>query len=238
MPRELKNNVREMPQLRDRPGVFADRREAGEVLAEMLAGELPDDAIVLAIPAGGVPVGAEVAQRLSADLDVAVVSKITPPWNTEVGIGSVAFDGTTRLADDMPGLASLSEQQLIEQTKQARAKVTERIKRLGGGKQLADLSGRPIVLVDDGLATGGTMRLAAETVANAGGGRIIIAVPTGHVRAVNTLAGVVDTLYCANVRFAVPFAVADAYRKWHDVSTDEAAEILDDFKRKKQAAEG
>ncbi len=233
----LKDNVRELPHLRDRAGVFADRRDAGAAVAEMLAGELPDDALVLSVPAGGVPVGAEIARRLGLGLDVAVVSKITPPWSTEVGIGAVAFDGTTRLSDHVPGSASLSERQLIEQTKQARAKVNERIKRLGGGKEIANLSDRTALLVDDGLATGGTMRLAAEAVAGAGARRIIIAVPTGHVRAVNSLADAAETLYCANVRFAVPFAVADAYRKWHDVTTDEAARILDDFRRNRQATE-
>ena len=83
--------------MRDRRRVFEDRRHAGVVLARMLAGKLPARSRILAIPAGGLPVAVEVANALGLPLDVAVVSKVTPAWNTEVGYGAVAFDGRVRV---------------------------------------------------------------------------------------------------------------------------------------------
>ena len=98
---EFCQNIFDIPEMRNRTGVFRDREHAGMKLSEMLEDYDDSDAIIFGIPAGGVPVAAPIARNLKIILDVAVVSKITLPWNTEIGYGAVAFDGTLELNEDM-----------------------------------------------------------------------------------------------------------------------------------------
>ena len=121
-------NIIELPELHGRTGVFRDRADAGEVLAGMLAELSGGEATVLAVPAGGVPVAAVLAERLGLRLDVAVVSKITPPWNSEIGYGAVAFDGTVRLNNDALPRMGLTQQQITEGI----ARTTEKVNRRAG----------------------------------------------------------------------------------------------------------
>lgn len=223
------DNIFDLPRLRDRSRVFADRAQAGVTLAEMLADLKDPQAILLAIPAGGLPVAAEIARRSRLPLDLAVVSKMTPRWNTEVGYGAVAFDGTVRINEDLLPLMGLTDQEVQIGVAEARQKVRRRVRVLRGGRPMPDLTGRTVVLVDDGLASGFTMQVAAEAVRNAGAGRTIVAVPTGHRRSVVRLAREVHALYCANIRTGWSFAVADAYVAWLDLSEDEVAAIFASF---------
>jgi predicted phosphoribosyltransferase len=212
--------------LRDRSRVFADRAEAGEILAAMIAGREPDDAVVLAIPAGGVPVAAAMAERLGLPLGVAVVSKITLPWNTEAGYGAVAFDGTVLVNDALVRAVGLGAEDVERGAAETRRKVQRRRQRLEAGRPMPDLAGRTVLLVDDGLASGFTMRCALLALGGQGAAARVVAVPTAHGEALDRIAGEADRLYCANVRSTMPFAVADAYRRWHDVSEAEAARLL------------
>lgn len=216
--------VRELRELRDRTHVFRDRRHAGEVLARMLEGQLPPGAKILAIPAGGVPVAAAIAQALTLPLDVAVVSKVTPAWNTEVGYGAVAFDGRVRLDREMMAALRVDEQEAREGIERTVAKVRRRVKLLRASAEPVVAPGGPAVLVDDGLASGFTMATAVEAVRDAGAGRVVVVVPTGSGSAVERLASSADEVYCANVRTGWSFAVADAYERWSD---EDDATILD-----------
>ena len=218
--------VHERPELRDRVGVFRDRTEAGEVVAGMLGEFRGSEAVVLAIPAGGLPVGAAVASALALPLDVAVVSKITLPWNTEVGYGAVAFDGTVRLNDDLVRGVGLGEEEIRRGIEETGVKVRRRVAALRGAEEALDLSGRSAIVVDDGLASGFTMRTALAALREVGASRIVIAVPTGSLNTVEELASRADALYCANIRGGWSFAVADAYQRWCDVDEGEAREIL------------
>jgi predicted phosphoribosyltransferase len=222
----LPANVLELSELRNRVAVFRDREHAGEVLAALLAGEVPRDGLVLAIPAGGVPVAAVLARRLGLPLDLAVVSKITLPWNTEAGYGAVAFDGTTRLNDDMVRHLGLAQDVVQAGLCRTREKVERRVRRLRAGRDPLDLAERTVVLVDDGLASGFTLRVAAAAVRSAGAERRLVAVPTGHAASVRSIAPELDRLYCANLRGGLRFAVADAYERWCDVSEQEVEGIL------------
>lgn len=190
-------------------------------MAGLLADVLSPAALVLAIPAGGVPVGVEVARRLDLRLELAVVSKILIPGTTEAGYGAVAFDGTVRLNEP---LAAAAVEEGIAAT---RARVARRVQQLRHGRPFPDLRNVPVVLVDDGLASGFTMRVAVEALRAGGAGEVIVAVPTGHLDAVRRLSPLVETLCCANVRGGRSFAVADAYRSWSDVSEAEVQRILD-----------
>jgi putative phosphoribosyl transferase len=209
----------ELPELRDHTRVFRDRQHAGEVLAEMLSSYSKTDAIVLAIPAGGVPVAAE---RLRIPLDVAVVSKITLPWNTEAGYGAVAFDGTMRLNEGLLPRLGLTDDQIQEGIKQTTQKVMRRVKRFRGDRPFPDLSKRRVILLDDGLASGFTMLVAIEALRKAGARHLCVAVPTGHGSSLPRMAQEVEALYCANIRGGFSFAVADAYEAWTDVDEEEA----------------
>jgi len=219
--------VRELPELRDRTLVFRDRREAGEVLARMLEGHLPVRARILAIPAGGVPVAVPIAEALHLPLDVAVVSKVTPSWNSEVGYGAVAFDGRVRLDEKAMAHLRVDAREAREGVERTLAKVRRRVQSLTEGSPAPLAPGETAVLVDDGLASGFTMTIAIEAVRGAGAGRVIVAVPTGSERTVNRVASSADEVYCANVRAGWSFAVADAYESWTDVDDRAVLEILE-----------
>jgi putative phosphoribosyl transferase len=224
------SNVFELPELRNRLHVFADRPKAGAVLAQMLGAYRNGAALVLAVPAGGIPVGAAMARELRLPLDVAVVSKVTLPWNTEAGYGAVAFDGTVRLNEALLPRLGLSAEDVSDGIARTREKVRRRVESLRGDRPLPELSGRPVVLVDDGLASGFTMQVAVEVVRKAGAEEVILAVPTGHADAVRRLSRMVDVLYCANIRGGRTFAVADAYKHWYDLTDEEIERILTDFR--------
>lgn len=225
----LPPNVHELPRLRDAIGVFADRRDAGRQLAGMLAAYRDSDALVLGIPAGGVPVAAEVARGLHLPLEVAVVSKVLLPWTTEAGYGAVAFDGSVWLNPEYVDYYGLDEATVAAGVQAAREKVERRLRRFRGERPLPPLSGRPVILVDDGLAAGSTLRAAILALRKAGANHIVVAVPTGHLDSVLAIAPAVEALYCANIRGGRQFAVAEAYRQWRDVEEDEVAAILDEF---------
>ena len=219
----------DLPRLRDRVRVFRDRAHGGQVLAGMLEDYRGSQALVLAVPAGGVPVAAVVAKELGLPLDVAVVSKITLPWNSEAGYGAVAFDGTVRLNEVLVRQVRLSDQDIQRGTAETKEKVAARVQALRGDRPLPELAGRTIVLIDDGLASGFTMRVAVEALRNAETGRIVLAVPTGHEASVRMLKDHVEVVYCPNIRGGWRYAVADAYERWWDVDMREVERILAQF---------
>ena len=222
----LARNVVELPELRDQISVFRDREHAGEVLAKMLPDYSRGEATIMAIPAGGVPVARVMAKRLNLSLKLAVVSKITLPWNTEVGYGAVAFDGSVRLNDTLVARLRLSREQIQEGIDRTLEKVIKRVESFLGRAASPGLSEQRVILVDDGLASGFTMQVAIEALKKAGVESLNVAVPTGHESSIVRIANEVDTLYCANIRGGFSFAVADAYLKWADVSEREVASLL------------
>ena len=164
----MKSNIIDLPELREQTHVFKDRIHAGQVLAKMLAAHDTQDGIILAIPAGGVPVGVVMAEKTGLDFDLAVVSKITLPWNTEAGYGAVAFDGTVKLNKDMLRRISLTAEEVKQGIQKTTAKVARRVTKLRGAQPLPDFGNRSAILVDDGLASGFTMRVAVAALRNAG----------------------------------------------------------------------
>ncbi len=223
------DNIIDKPELRDQVGVFLDREHAGMILSEMLKFYKETDTVIFGIPAGGVPVAAPIARELELLLDVAVVSKITLPWNTEAGYGAVAFDGTVQLNPDITYRMGLTKDEIKKGIKKASYKVERRFKLFRGDKPSPDVENLPAILVDDGIASGFTMLVAVEALKNKGANKIIIAVPTAHLQALEIVAPIVDEIYCANVRGGRGFAVADAYQNWYDVEDEEVTEILEGF---------
>jgi putative phosphoribosyl transferase len=218
--------IRERVEWRDRTRVFRDRAHAGAVLAEMLEGLRGTSARVLAIPAGGVPVGAALAEVLGLPLEAAVVSKVTLPWNTEVGYGAVAFDGSVLLNDELIAGVGLDAGAVRRGVETTREKVRRRVASLRGASEERFSGDETVILVDDGLASGFTMRAAVAALRASGVRHLHVAVPTASDRAVETLAGEVEELTCANVRTGPRFAVAEAYQAWRDVEESEARALL------------
>jgi predicted phosphoribosyltransferase len=181
---------------------------------------------VLAIPAGGVPVAVEMARRLELPLDVAVVSKLTLPWNPEAGFGALAFDGTLRLNEALVAQAGLGPDQIETVKARTQDKVARRVRELRGARPFPDLSGRCTILVDDGLASGFTMMVAIEALRHQGAQEIVVAVPTAQAESAARIARLVSALYCANLREGRSYAVADAYQEWCDVDETELRALL------------
>lgn len=217
--------VHELPGLRGCVRAFRDREHAGATLARMLRGHVAADAVVLAIPAGGVPVAVPIARDLSLPLQVAPVSKVLLPWTTEAGCGAVAFDGSVLVDEDAVAQCGVGAGALQRSIGVARDKVATRVRQLAEGV-LPDVAGREAIVVDDGIAAGFTMRAAIRALRRCGASRVVIAVPTAYARALDALATVADAIHCASVREGRPFAVADAYATWADVSDADAAAIL------------
>jgi predicted phosphoribosyltransferase len=184
------------------------------------------DAMVLAIPAGGVPVGAAIAHELGLPLKVVPVSKVLFPWTTEGGFGAVAFDGTEWIDQAAVENFGLQTEQIEKAIAEARAKVERRNRRFSTRSELPQLGGKTAILVDDGIAAGSTMRTAITALRKRGAGRIVVAVPTAHDRSVHALSKLADEIVCPDIRGGLRFAVADAYEEWRDLSDDEIEAML------------
>jgi predicted phosphoribosyltransferase len=167
------------------------------------------------------------AAELGLELDVAVVSKITLPWNPEAGYGAVAFDGTIRINEPLRKRIGLSEEDVDEGIEATLDKVQRRVRELRGERPLPDLSERTVILCDDGLASGFTMMTAVDAVREAEPEQLIVAVPTAHTESIDRIVEDVDCIYCCNMRGGMRYAVAAAYRNWRDVPIEEAKELLE-----------
>jgi putative phosphoribosyl transferase len=176
---------------------YRDRRQAGEVLADAVAGSLPGDApLVLALPRGGVPVAAPVAARLGADLDVLLVRKVGMPGHEELALGAVADGGVLVRNDDVLRAAGLDAGAFERAAGRAEVELAERAASLRGDRPAPSVAGRCVVVVDDGLATGATMRAAVEAVRAGGASTVVVAVPVGSPDVCARFEAVADVVVC------------------------------------------
>jgi predicted phosphoribosyltransferase len=217
----------EEPTLRERVQVFRDRFQAGKLLAEKLREYYREEnVIVLAIPAGGVPVGNMIAKELAVPMDVVIVRKAQIPWNTEAGFGAVTWDGEIVLNEPLVEQLGLTREELEESISKTKRNIQERLRKFRGDKPLPQLRDKVIILVDDGLASGFTMLAAARSARKRRPKKIIVAVPTASLGAVELLMPEVDEIVCLNIRSGSSFAVADAYENWYDLTDEEVLKIL------------
>ena len=204
---------------------FRDRREAGRRLAERLSGLRASSPLVLGLPRGGVPVAFEVANALGAPLDVLVVRKLGVPFQPELGMGAVGEDGVRVLNPDVLRQAGVTEAQLAAVEARERAEVEERAVRLRRGRPAIPLQGRTVVIVDDGLATGGTARAAVQVARARGADRVILAVPVAPPDTVAALRRDADDVVA--VETPEPFfAIGGWYADFSPTSDDEVVELL------------
>jgi putative phosphoribosyl transferase len=207
--------------------VFRDRVEAGEVLASRLghyAGK--PEVLVLALPRGGVPVGARVAQAVGAPLDVFVVRKLGVPGHEELAMGAIASGGVRVHNEEVVRKLHIDDATLQRVVEVEEQELARRERSYRGQRPPPDLSGRVVILVDDGLATGSTMRAAVAAARAAGPpARVVVAVPTAPASTCEQLRGEADEVVCATT--PRPFrAVGYSYRSFPQTTDEEVRELL------------
>ncbi len=212
--------------LRDRRLVFKDRAEAGRLLAAELDGYRGADGMVLAIPAGGVPVAVEIAGGLDLAMDLIIVHKVQVPYNAEVGFGAMDPEGGILFNEPLLRQLALSYDAIQQQIEKTRKVIEQRNRLFREGRPFPFLGEKTAIVVDDGLASGYTLKAAVRYVRRNNPSRIIAAVPTGSAYSVKELLPEVEEIVCLNVRSGFPFAVAEAYRQWHDVRDEEVLSLL------------
>ena len=205
---------------------FEDRRHGGRVLAShlrRLRGH--PDAIVLGLPRGGVVVAAEVASELGLPLDVCVVRKLGVPGHEELAFGAIASGGVEVRNPDVMAYLEGEEPRLQAVVEHERAELSRRERAYRGGRPEPELAGRTVILVDDGLATGATMRAAVSALRQRGPARVVVAVPVGSVEACAELDALADEVVC--VAMPRDFGGGGAwYHDFRQTTDDEVRELL------------
>lgn len=205
---------------------FDDRRQAGlELAARLGAYKNRDDVVVLALPRGGVPVGYEVARALHAPLDVFLVRKLGVPRHRELAMGAIASGGVRVLNDDVVGWYSVPREVIDAVAHEEQIELDRRERAYRDGRPPIDLRNRTVILVDDGLATGSSMRAAVQAVRTHEPARVVVAVPVGAPETCRSLSELADEAICA--RTPQPFsAVGLWYRDFSQTTDDEVRDLL------------
>ena len=204
---------------------YRDRRLGGRELARHLGHLKGQNVVVLALPRGGVPVAFEVARALDAPLEVFVVRKLGLPGHPEYAMGAIASGGVRVLNDEVVRLYRIPERVVDAIVSQELMELERREQVYRDGRSPLDVRGRTVVLTDDGLATGSTMRAAVEAVRALGAARIIVAVPVGTPDSCREFAAIADEIVCARApeHFA---AVGQWYDDFRQTTDEEVRELL------------
>jgi putative phosphoribosyl transferase len=206
---------------------FTDRQDAGRQLAEAVEAAVGgEDAIVLALPRGGVPVAHEVASRLGAPLDILLVRKLGVPWNPEMAFGAIATGDVVVLNEDHLKALGLGEDAIQDVIEREQAELDRRQHLYREGIEPMDVGGRTVIVVDDGIATGSTVRAALKSLEQRGARRRIVACPVASAETVRALRDEADEVIC--LRTPVAFGAVGA---WYDdfapVFDSEVKRLLD-----------
>lgn len=204
---------------------FANRTQAGEMLARVVAGLGLDHPLVLAVPRGGLPVAAPVAEATGGDLDVVVVRKLGAPRNPELGLGAVGATGEPVIDWDLVRRLGVSARYLEEEVARQRLEALRRLTAYRGDRPLPDLGGRDVAVVDDGIATGGTVSAAGRLLRTAGPRRLVLAVPVSSAESLSRLRDDYDDVVC--LATPEPFwAVGQWYEDFGQLSDADVAALL------------
>jgi putative phosphoribosyl transferase len=214
--------------------LFRDRFDAGRTVAALLPGDLGPGTAVVGLARGGVQVAAEIAVALDAELDVVAVRKVRHPYQPEYALGAVTPGAAGAYVRSHDGL---SDAQVARAVTEAQREADRLDALLHATHPPLDLAGRPVVLVDDGLATGATMIAAARWVRSRAGARIVAAVPVAARQSVEQLLAEVDLLFCPHVR-ADLYAVGIWYADFSPVSDGDVLRLLDQAGLRSTAATG
>ena len=215
--------------------LFANRVEAAKRLASALADFVNKDAIVLAIPRGGVVVGFEIARSLGLPLDVIVPRKIGAPDNPELAIGAMTEDGTIILDDELVNYLRVTRAYIKEESERQRLEIEHRLRLYRGDMPRPNLKKRDVIIVDDGIATGSTMKAALASVRKSGAKTITVAIPVGPPSTIRELEKQADRVVCLYT--PQPFhAIGEFYEDFAQTENDEVTELLRLSKQKEGQA--
>ena len=206
---------------------FADRGEAGRRLADKLLHLKDRQPVVLALPRGGVAVGFEIAQSLDAPLDIVLVRKIGVPWQPELALGAVT-DGAAReifVDRDLATSLDVPDNYIEEETARQLEEIERRRKSYCEGRPALEVAGRTAIVVDDGIATGATMRVALQAVRRRGPARSVLAVPVAPPDTLAALRKEVDEAVCLETPIGL-VAIGFYYRDFHQMRDSEVTDLL------------
>jgi putative phosphoribosyl transferase len=216
--------------------LFRDRIDAGRRLAFALRRHRDDAPIVLGLPRGGVPVAAEVARALSAPLDVWVVRKVGAPGHEELGLGAVAEGGETYLNEDLAAELGVSAEDVADLVARKAGEVEQRVKRFRRGQPPPALADRAVIVVDDGIATGGTVRAAIRAVRRCRPKRLILAVPVAAAGTLESLRPEVDEVVCLDADPDL-LAIGEHYQDFRQTTDDDVLDLLEQARRREAAGD-
>ncbi len=210
---------------------YQDRTSAGQILAKELS-SVPFETrpVVLTIPNGGIPVGVEIAKSLDAELDAIIVRKLQVPGNPEAGFGALTSHGSLLLNNKLVRRIGLNQRQIDLVVRQTEEQIERRKADYRGLVGIVDSTEKDVILVDDGLASGYTMKAAIESVRTLSPKSITVAVPTASSSAVDLIGSEVSSLVCPRIESGFIFAVANAYKNWYDVADHEVISILESYR--------
>ena len=204
---------------------FSDRRDAGRRLADRIRQQPPADAVVLGLPRGGVPVAAEVARALGAPLDVIIVRKLGVPSQPELAMGAIGEDGVEVVNRRVVGMTGVTAADIDAAAARERRELDRRTARFRAGRDREPLTGRTALVVDDGIATGSTVRAACEVARAHGARRVVVAAPVAPPDTVRTLGDVADAVIVLHSPDRL-FAIGEFYDDFRQTTDDEVVRLL------------
>jgi putative phosphoribosyl transferase len=206
---------------------YRDRRDAGRQLAREVRRLELHDPVVLALPRGGVPVAVEVAAALDAPLDVLLVRKVGAPGHAEYGVGALGEDGVLWLDEPRIDALRLDRRRIDRTVAEERRRLEEYAHTYHGSRTPVDVAGRDVVVVDDGIATGGSALAGVAVLRGRDAGRVIVAVPVAAASGVASLEEAADVVVCSRAVHG-GFAVGSYYDDFHQLAHDEVLAMLDE----------
>jgi predicted phosphoribosyltransferase len=211
--------------------MFKDRKDAGTQLAEQLKEYIgQENMIVLALPRGGVVTGVEIAKRLRAPLDVLLVRKIGHPWQPELAVGAISETGNIVYNEDVVASAGVTKEYMRGEAARQREEIARRQQLYRNGRKLVNLRGKTVILVDDGVATGATMKAAVETLKRQQVGKLVVAVPVAPPGTAEELQKTANVFVCLDMPEDF-MSVGSYYEDFMQVTDAEVMKLLLDFRR-------
>jgi putative phosphoribosyl transferase len=204
---------------------FRDRRDAGRQLGAALESYRERKPLIVGLPRGGVVVAAEVAAALDADLDILVVRKLGAPDQPELGLGAIAEGGVLLLNKPLMRQVRVTKEQLQSTIDAENEELKRRLDLYRGSREPIDVTGRLVIVVDDGLATGGTVRAAAGALQHLGAESLVLAVPVGSPRTVEELKPMFDDVVCLETPVTF-WAIGQFYADFSQTTDEEVVELL------------